>query len=150
MTPADIYAMPVKQTERDLSVLVGCHYNHIPEAAQYHWDLDFSKNARAELRVVEWFNFDGRRFWLLGSVWFDDKPVMVIQNAGREGDDHRMRFVTDMKTYGEMIGYLCSLRKMGDLQSDHADTRWVKPDQDCGDLTEFYGDRLGCLERHRY
>lgn len=147
MTPAELYARAPEKVDRDLWSLVGCYYNHIPEATT--WD-DIppeakSYNPRLELRYYKQHCFDGRRTWVLASVWFDSAPVMIIQNAGREGDDHHRRFITDPERYTQLIGYLHSLAEKKPV--DLSDV--VPLDQDIKGLTEFYGNQLdGHFEYH--
>jgi len=96
-TPRDIYALPVESVDCEKDSLVGYYYDHVPEVAHDGWQymaVDLSKTG-IEVRVHCHSNYDSRRFWRLASVWLDGNPVMVIQNAGREGDDHHKRFVTD-------------------------------------------------------
>lgn len=93
--------------------------------------------ARVELRYYANVCFDGRRTWELFSVWFDGKPVMLCQNAGREGDDHAVHFITDSAAYKAMVIYIRSL---------------VEPEEPCQNVfdedccfaafTEFYGHSL--------
>lgn len=59
---------------------------------------------------------------------------MVVQRAGREGDDHKARFVTDAAAYAEMVSYLKAL--LGEQVVA------VAADQDIMGLDEFYGNKL--------
>ncbi len=45
----------------------------------------------------------GRRVWLCGVVCLDGAPFMVIQNAGREGDDERYAWVFEEGLYVEAV-----------------------------------------------
>jgi len=149
MTPAELYSLPPESIENNVRTLTGCYYNHVPELGEY-WampDVKMRPNERVEIRVHRHHQWDHRRFWRLASVWFDGKPVMVIQNAGREGDDHRMRYVTDHETYAQMVGYLMTLPILKpDEDRPGQNTRYVAPDTDLGDeLTTFYNESMDSI-----
>jgi hypothetical protein len=100
-------------------------------------DIGTDKNERIELRYYADPYIDGRRVWRLFSVWFDGKPVMICQRAGREGRDYRNTIVTDNQAFREMNDYLWSLRE------DYVDEEDIwDPEQEIGGLTEFYGYSL--------
>ncbi len=151
MTPNELYMRIPENSHYDLEYLIGFYYNHIPEIEEIS-DAN-EKEQRVLIKEYKNFDFDGRRIWRLASVWFDDnnladfghKPVMIIQNAGREGDDRTGRFITDEKLYMEMIIYLRSLVKEDrPITSDVVD-----PDVDINNLTSFYGNELdGHFERY--
>jgi len=152
MTPNELYNRVPQHSHYDLDMLIGFYYNHIPEIEEVS-DAN-EKEQRVLIKEYKYFDFDGRRYWRLASVWFDDndladlrhKPVMIIQNAGREGDDHDGRFITDEKLYMEMITYLRSLVKDRPFQTSDV----VDPDVDINNLTSFYGNELdGHFERYR-
>src|SRR6185369_14813929 len=101
MKPSDLYARDAEDTWKDLSVLMGCYYKHLPELEQV-WDrLDLEKNEKVQIKVYRYVDYDGR-------------PVMIIRNAGREGDDHHSRFITDGGRYFEMLKYLSTLCRFQD------------------------------------
>ncbi len=139
MTPNDIYAMPHEKSAQDPWGLYGCYFNHMDGEVEEH-DMSQLPHElpRVEVREIKYFDFDGRRFWRLATVWFDGSPVMITQNAGREGDDWRKRFITDPEAFSAMGAYLRSLVK----KQPPKDV--VSPDQELGNaLTEFYGNSLG-------
>lgn len=107
MKPIELYEMAPERVDLDVTVLFGCYFCHVPEIQ--HLDLDTARNKRVEIRYLKDFAFDGRRIWRLATVWLDGGPVMVIQNAGREGDDFSRRIVTDEGLYVQMVKYLASL-----------------------------------------
>ena len=148
MTPRQIYEMPAERADKELSCLVGCYYNHIPEVGD-HWGdwLWGFKQDRVEIKYIKDFYYDGRRIWRLATVWFDGNPIMIIQNAGREGDDHRAKFVTDLDGYIKMVGYIASL-----LPNEYRESvKTVSIEDDLPELTEFYGQRLDDpFHRHTY
>jgi hypothetical protein len=82
--------------------------------------------------------YDYRRYWELTTVWFDGQPVMIVQNAGREGDDYHERFITDPHAYADMVGYLRTLLP-ADL-NDPSDV--VDPNVERDDLLAFYSDEF--------
>ena len=147
MTPAELLARPVESVEMDLSILVGCYYNFVPEATQDMNEFVCPQDDRIDIRVFKHFDFDYRRFWRLAAVYLDNAPVMIIQNAGREGDDHAHRYLLDEARYRELVGIVASMpRKPNDhsvSEEDQKRTSIVKIDEDLGDkLTGFYGDAL--------
>jgi hypothetical protein len=147
VTPNELLARPVESVETDLSILVGCYYNFVPEATNDMAEFVRPEDDRVEIRVFKHFNFDYRRFWRLAAVYLDGEPVMITQNAGREGDDHAHRFVVDGDRYRELVGIVASMpRKPNDHSVDERDrkrTSVVARDEELGDkLTEFYNDRL--------
>jgi len=145
-TPNDLYAMTPEIVTKDLTHLEGCYYNHVEEIGTQLM-LHNVENDRVEVRFLKDYCFDGRRVWQLATVWFDEKPVMITQNAGREGDDYAKRFITDAVAFVEMCQYIKSLLKVEPLVSVDP----VDPDEDVEGLTKFYGNELGGIfERYRY
>jgi hypothetical protein len=150
MTPAELLARPVEDVEVNLSILVGCYYNFVPEATADMNEFVCPEDDRVEIRVFKHFNFDYRRFWRLAAVYLDGEPVMITQNAGREGDDHAHRYILDEERYRELVGLIASMpRKPNDHivhQKDQDRTSVVKMDEQLGDkLEKFYGDELDGL-----
>jgi hypothetical protein len=144
MTPNELYAREPEKTGKDLSILVGFYYNHLKEIdclPYYDIELDSEKNTRITIKYYKDFDFDGRRFWLLASVWFDDKPIMIIQNAGREGDDHHRRIITDASGYADMVKYVAHNLIIAKA-FDQVEANTYDPDADVEDLDSFYGNRL--------
>ncbi len=138
MTPNELYKREPVSTSHDLWPLCGCYYNHLPELQERLSSEAFDGNEKVEVRYYKDFNFDYRRVWRLASVWYDGRPVMIVQNAGREGDDHRRRFITDLVAYGEMIGYLIALFPRELEQPEDV----VDPDTEVVGLTSFYNCEL--------
>lgn len=156
MKPSELYAMTPEKTDSDIFVLTGWEFNHVPEIDWSLMNAEAHKQTRIVINYYKDFDFDGRRFWRLASVWLDDirerpspsKPVMIIQNAGREGDDWHKRFITDSALYQEMVAHLHSLTSMSsiDIKDELCD-----PEEDIKNLTEFYGNKLdGLFERYSY
>jgi hypothetical protein len=140
MKPIELYNIKPMSVTTDLNILHGCTYNHIPEIIINNV-LDeeiIKKNDKISIKIYKNLSIDERRFWLLASVWFEDKPVMIIQNAGREGDDHKERFITDEKLYIKMINYIkiiipLNINDIKDIVNDNDEIE---------DLISFYGECL--------
>lgn len=143
MTANEIYALTPESTTHALWDLSGCYYNHVAEAGDSS-EWNSKETTRITVKTIKYFNFDGRRIWRLSTVWFDEKPVMIIQNAGREGDDHRERFITDKSLFCEMVTHIRSLAGVEVLEV-------LDPEKDSPDLTKFYGYELsGPFERFKH
>ncbi len=99
--------------------------------------LPMSDNEKVELKYYTYHSFDGERSFNLFSVWFDNKPVMICQTAGRGGRDHRETFITDVPLYKDMVSYIRSL-----IQVEEDAISSLDPEEDCKDLTEFYGESV--------
>jgi len=124
--------------------LEGFYYNHVPEI---DGQSKYNPSDRIKCYIYKDFDFDGRRFWRLAAIWFDDKPIMIVQNAGREGDDHSERFITNWEGYCEMVQHIMSLRIPDEFEQENL----VDPDTDIEGLTSFYGNELdGYFTRARY
>jgi hypothetical protein len=52
---------------------------------------------------------DGYRYAAMYSLWYQGKPFMLVQDAGRSGRDHKRRWLTDFDTYVEVCAYLLRL-----------------------------------------
>lgn len=127
-TANDLYSLTPKRVSRDLYRVL----RHTPEIDNTGIPDDlYDDNPRVENRILEHEDFDYRRYWHLSTVWFDNKPVMIVQNAGREGSDHSARFITHPENYIDMVSYLLSITNRDEYDS-------VDPDQDIPELTRFY------------
>lgn len=136
MNANEIYKLkPLRETQ-ELYELCGFYYNHVPEIDIY--DINSSLNTKISIKEHCYHNFDGRRYWKLSSVWYEDKPVMIIQNAGREGDDHAKRFITDIELYSTMVDYLLTLQNKPQIRERDV----ISDDVDMPELTNFYGHDL--------
>jgi len=149
MTPNELYKREPEQTvsfietEWNESYIRGCYYNYIPEIDGYS---NYKPSDRIQIHIYKDFDFDGRRFWRLASIWLDNKPVMIVQNAGREGDDHTNRFITDHKQYVNLVSLLLSLQISEEIE--HSDI--IDPNKEDPSITFFYGcDLDGSFERHQ-
>jgi hypothetical protein len=131
-----------------LHTLVGCYYNFIPEVGLESYELNEMASPLVEVRNIFDFDFDYRRIWRLSTVWFEGSPVMIVQNAGREGDDHSVRFITDEVQYRKMIEHIIALKPVVIEEVEDI----ISADEDMGDkLTRFYGNELdGHFARYTY
>jgi hypothetical protein len=157
VTPEELYKISLNSDIEpiyDLSYLApeGSYFNHIreldPELIRSTGDelTHTTRNHYVKIYLLKNFNFDGRRFWRLGTVFFMDNPVMIIQNAGREGDDHRQVYITNFGTYRDMVEYIyrISRPKRPEFYEQNDEYRSiVKSDENIADLIEFYGNKLG-------
>ena len=159
MKPNELYARePVKVVvpfseeseygaEYQLRYFCGFRYNHLGVDDIDIWGIEsINRSTRVEIKIHKDFDFDGRRFWRLASVWFDRQPVMIIQNAGREGDDYIGRIITDGGRYTLMVKHIYSLFQYKQGEEFNGDLR--DPDEDFDDVDNFYGNNLdGYFER---
>lgn len=144
-TPNQLYKRTPEKVTHDVTHLSGCYYNHVIEVCddfQFH-SCDI-KTDRVEIRFLKDFHFDHRRVWQLATVWFDLKPVMVIQNAGREGDDYHARFITDPKTFSEMCSHLRQLIAVDAMAIPNI----YDADAEVPGLTDFYNNDLDGIFTH--
>ena len=142
MTPAQLYARTPKRVSNEVGRLKGFYYNHVaPELLDHDVLAHEDPSKRVELRFYEDHDIDYRRNWVLASVWLDGRPFMIVQNAGREGDDHAKRFITDTATYAEAARYLKSLCVPQGTSDGPVDV--VGLDDEVRELTTFYGNQLG-------
>ena len=143
-TPKELYERKPESVSNDLDHLAGFYYNHVAEIEDFYSHSHTIATTRVEVRFLKDWSFDGRRVWQLATVWFDDGPVMIIQNAGREGDDHAERFITDVDRFTSMCSYLKSLIP---ICADAPER--VGFTEEITGLTEFYGNELdGSFERY--
>lgn len=149
MKPSELFKRePVKidypfedETIFSLDPLVGCYYNHIPEFALHISDIkNFKKSDRIRIDYYKDHSYDTRRIWRLCSVLFDNEYVMIIQNAGREGDDYFARFIVDKNAYDNMIEHLYHISVI--KTEDDSSKCCVDIDENIPSLDNFYGDSL--------
>lgn len=131
MNLRDLIALPAVRTDDELgSHLFGLYFNHLP-TVEYAFQEVRLPGYRVEVKLYN--NVDFRRFHSVSVVYHDDAPVMVLQNAGREGDDYYDRWIIDKTEYGllEKAVYEATMKpeviEVADL------------DKDLPELTSFYG-----------
>ncbi|GAA4450408.1 hypothetical protein GCM10023189_10970 [Nibrella saemangeumensis] len=137
MTPIDLYNRTPEREDNDLSVLIGCLYNHIPEVSAL-LELDKSiidGNNKVVIKYYKDHSFENRYIWRLASVWFEAIPVMIIQNAGLKGEEFQRRLITYEQGYVELIQYLKGL--LTDACIDASDL--VDQNEEISGLDAFHG-----------
>lgn len=152
MTPNEVYLLPIQDFVEQrgvVPVLLGGFSNHchipefLPDKYTSAFDHEERYTDRITIRIHKFIWNDVRRYWRLASVWVDGMPVMVIRNAGREGDDFADRIITDLKRYElllEIVGSLRSCKREDGTQS-------VDPDVNIKDLESFYGQSIRTVGR---
>jgi len=140
MKPSELYAITPESETNDISLIKGSWTDHLPELnyVDYFDDSVIEKNNKIKIKILKDLNIDGRRGWRLLTVWFEGKPVMITQNAGRELTDHHQRFVTDENLYKQMISYLREITPFED--EDISDVHDLNENID--NLDTFYGISL--------
>ena len=113
MTPEQLLAREPESVTTDMRWLWGYAFSHVPEM-NYRDDLPVQARRRrssrphlatgVSMRVYKFHAFDLRRVWRLASVHVDAKPVMIVRNAGREGDDYSDRYVFDLRRADGFFG----------------------------------------------
>lgn len=140
-TANELYAMEPQRETNDIDVLFEKDHLNGMEFPYLRWEVQskvIEANKRVTIKYLKEHCYDGRRVWELATVWLDGSPVMIIQNAGREGDDHSERYITDKEKFLEMCNYLLSLIHIEDPVQVDA----INPDEELSDLTYFYGQSL--------
>lgn len=131
-TPNEFYQMePIKTSYK----LYGID-DHLEELYTEDGYIPDLEQSRILIKYYMYERIDHRRVKIFGSIWFDNNPVMLFRNAGREGRDERSRFITNESLYWEMLDYIRSL-----LGYSKPGVRDVIPlDEPCPQLHVFYGD----------
>jgi len=131
---ADLYNMKPSRVFYDLFHFVG---THLPELNNYDLNHELAEaTKRIEIRQLAYDCPDGRRTWELDTIWFDGKPVMVVNSSGRDGDEYSERFITDGDTFAAMVRFL------QEFIEDATVTGFVKANAIIPAMTEFYGRTL--------
>ncbi len=101
------------------------------------YDLNTS-SLDFEIKVIKDHCYDGRRTWTLKTVWYGGCPFMIVQNAGREGDDHQDRFITNKDVY---IKFVLAIQALLVTTEEHI-SDVIDPNEPWNDLDRFYGQSL--------
>lgn len=124
MTPNQLYAEKPKEIIRDyrqlfmgadgsqghLEVFGGEAFNDFA-FSDMQWAAENligpAVGDRTELRVLQHERTDSsyKYYWRLATLWFDAKPVAILQNSGRYGEDHKKCFVTDIAGFEALCRY---------------------------------------------
>lgn len=143
MTPNDLYNTPSQSDSTDLEQLVGWGESpFLPELG--YIELPEEHNNQAII-IKTYANecSDGIRVWVLRSVWYKGYPIMITQQAGRDGKDYKKRFITNKQLYNEMLQYIQSLAPPK-LDPDSEDL--VEPDFAGYSVDQFYGGDLADVQ----
>ena len=141
MTPSAYYnCKNVIRETNDLNEIFGMSsHSHIPEINEYYiHEEDNIKNEHITTKVLLDKNTDGRRIVKVITVWYDKNPVMIIRAAGREGDDHYDRFITDVFLYRSMVNYLRLILPHEEINEDEI----VNSEADVANLNILYGSKI--------
>jgi hypothetical protein len=128
-SPAELYALkpePLDILWQDEDAV----RRHVPEVDAD--ELDFEA-----MRVTERFEYRPLAHspnwgWQIGTVWFDESPVMVVNTSG-DDSENRERWITDGAAFLEMVTFLRT------FVSQHEVTGYVKADTVIPAMTEFFG-----------
>ncbi len=134
MKAKDLYNSPVVSEESDFYCLLEKHIDNLS------YDIDDSAIEDAGRIVVKKHidpYMDGYRCFEISSVWFDGKPVMIIREAGRSGQDENDEFITNLQLYDMMTNYIKSFRV-----PDESFPASYDEDKDIPELDEFYGHKV--------
>lgn len=132
MKPRDLYALPSIHVSNDFYPLE----QHLPSVDFYRFKKSIDSSQRLRLCYYADHCYDGERNYTMFSVFFDGKPCMVCQNAGRGGRDHSEEFITDKEVYLSLVSFLVSLYEKDDEMCV------FNPDEDIENLTYFYSRDL--------
>ena len=148
-TANELYERVPQEETKDLWLMFGCYFNHFNELVPDTGYVDqscFKSQTRITVKILKHFDFDGRRFWNMSTVWLDEKPFMITHNAGREGDDSVARFITDKDVFIKAIDYLKTFMP---VEQSTIDEDVIDPNNLV--QTDFYGNHLdGYFERYDY
>lgn len=148
MTIRELFAAAESGSKLEIGDLAGCYFNHLPEVPDTN-EVSFRdlKSDRVKIRAVRDHSYDGRRIWRLAVVWFDGMPVMVFQNAGREGDDFAKRFVVGSEALKKMSVHIMELKANA---TPFSEIETHPMDQDMPELTYFYDQDLNGMFAYHY
>ena len=68
--------------------------------------LHYEDEVPIQIAYFKEHHHDHRRVWVLACGYVRDKPVVILQCAGREGDDHVCHFVLDRRGYARFMAEL--------------------------------------------
>jgi len=126
MKPNEVYNWTPITTTKELSDID----DFLGDVPSY----DSDKNEKIEIKYYVTQEIDLGRGFYFCSVWFDEKPVMICETAGRGGRDYQNHFITDKKRYREMQDYVRTVL-CDDYDSSLFD---CDPDDDIDELGSFY------------
>lgn len=137
MKLSDIYNSPIISETNELYLLEkhineNIYFNNIP------WDYSNPENNQQRIILKKHLSVshDYRRGVEIFSVYFDNKPIMIGMNAGRELNDSIQTFITNEEGYSDMIDFLIELTKEKPTPKIFDINTHLK------ELESFYGDKL--------
>jgi hypothetical protein len=134
-TPGELYALKPTRVDYGSYHTLSVHLTN--EVDTYDLDSDaMEASKRFETRTIVDHDYDGRRGWTLQTVWFDGKPVMVVNNSGRDGDEYHDRWITDGEAFGKMVAWLRT------FQPESEQTGFAEASQVIPAMTEFYNHTI--------
>lgn len=110
---------------------------HLPEIDSHDLNFDGVEAGQLmETRTIVDKDFDGRRGWTLQTVWFEGKPVMVVNSSGRDGDENHERWITDVGQFAKLVSWLHTFIPHTEV------TGYVNLEAVIPAMTEFYGHSI--------
>ena len=135
-TPAELYALKPTHVDYGTWHTINVHLSSDVDYFSLTGNFDaIEKQQRMETRTIVDHDYDGRRGWTLQTVWFDGKPVMVVNSSGRDGDEYHGRWITDSALFGELVAFLRSF-------TPEAKGDQVKASAKIPAMTEFYNHSI--------
>jgi len=132
MKPSDLYRLKPIEIDYCLYALKGV----IDEPV---WNTYNDPNKRVELHSYFFHSFDSDRYMHLFAVKMDNKFVMIIQRAGREGNDYIEYFITDFRQYIQLCKYIRGLN----LEYDEKHQEHIyKENKIIKEIGNFYGHNI--------
>lgn len=142
-TANELYEMTPVSSCNHIGELCGFYYDHLPEVHNLEEVDRYSVSSdRISVKTIKDICYDGERVWQLRSVWFDGTPFMVVQNAGRGGDDHSERFITNTEVFEKFIGIVNTLVMELLDKPQFKPCKAIDPCVKLKELTHFYSDYL--------
>lgn len=126
MKPNDIYCLTPLRISRDLNDIGEIH---IPEASVGYL-RDSAISARVEIRHLVDEMYDSSRGAWMDSIWFEGKPVMITQTAGRGGNDFNKRVITNESLFWKLIQHIRTFAELDQNYLEVVDTHEDDPDLD--------------------
>lgn len=138
MTPQELFSRTPVQVSNEIE---GFH-SHLGDygISQFEFNKVLEEDPNIETRFYAVANFDGYRYWMLGAVFFRGIPVLIFQEAGRNGRDHTRNIeVRDPENPNAMGDFLRYIR---DNLLENGRVEAVSLDTDVEDLDYFYNCKL--------
>ena len=135
MKANDMYAKKSLGEDTTLYYLKGNLYDHIPEVNTSK--IDYYLNTKICVKIVENEVVKKNCIKRTGTVWFEDKPFMIIQNGGEDGEYDAERYITNVDLYKAAVNYLLELFVQSvEVDIDLSDV--LDPDLETESFENFY------------